>query len=47
MNAIPWVMTQLLADEHRHELEAPANLRRLAHPGGTRTGRHLFHRRSA
>jgi hypothetical protein len=45
MNAIPWVMTHLLADEHRRDLEATAARRRRLVTEGARSGRSRFHRR--
>jgi hypothetical protein len=45
MNALPWVMSQLLADEHRHELESTAARRRRLATEASRRSYGPFHRR--
>ena len=45
MNALPWVMTQLLAGEHRRDLTSTAARRRRAATDGVRHDRSRFLRR--
>jgi hypothetical protein len=45
MNANPWVMTQLLADEHRRDLTSTATRRRRVTDDGVRHDRTRFLRR--
>lgn len=45
MNAIPWVITQLLAETHRYELESTAARRQRLATEASRRGHGPFHRR--